>query len=223
MIDWIGAVLLGVAIGLIVNILANVVPGIGRPSEEERGTWRRIRFWVMGAGVVLAYLTLFEPQNLILAPLSADLTRLLAPLYLAIFLLILVIDIETRRVPNAIVFPTTLLGLVAALLSSSGAFLSALLGGVAGFLLFLIIMMMRPGAMGAGDVKLAGMLGVLLGFPSILPALVTGVLAGGIGAFLLIAFRRTQLRATMAYAPYLVLGATVVLWQGPAIIRWWFW
>jgi leader peptidase (prepilin peptidase) / N-methyltransferase len=65
------------------------------------------------------------------------------------------------------------------------------------------------GGLGMGDVKLAGMLGFLLG-EKVLPALFIGTIAGGaVGAYLLT--RSSARRATMAYGPYLALGGVLVI------------
>lgn len=213
MTEWMILTTIGLVSGLGVNILADVVPGIGRPGyrvETER--WPR-RIAVLAAGFPLAGLAL-AGEPLASWPGNPRAGQLLASVYLAAFLLILVIDIEHRRVPNLIVYPLALGGLLVALLSSPATLGTALLGGLAGYTLFRIIALVRPGGMGEGDVKLAGLLGILLGFPHILSALVLGILAGGVGALLLLATRRTGFRGTMAYAPYLVCGAAIVLLGG---------
>jgi leader peptidase (prepilin peptidase)/N-methyltransferase len=65
-----------------------------------------------------------------------------------------------------------------------------------------------------GDVKLAGMLGFLLGW-KVLPALFVGAVAGGVVAGILLT-RASGRRATMAYGPYLALGgAAVILFSHP--------
>ena len=124
---------------------------------------------------------------------------------------IMLVDFQTRRIPNALVL--ALLGWAAVQLVWPGqlslrdAGLGLLVGGGSFFLLALI----GRGAMGIGDVKLAAALGALLGYPLILPALLGGVLAGGIGAVALLVTRRAGRKDSMAYGPYLALGAWLVL------------
>jgi leader peptidase (prepilin peptidase) / N-methyltransferase len=67
-----------------------------------------------------------------------------------------------------------------------------------------------PG-MGMGDVKLAAVIGAVVGFPLVFTALILGVLVGGVAAALLLVSRRIDRRGTMAYAPYLVVGVALVL------------
>ena len=66
------------------------------------------------------------------------------------------------------------------------------------------------GGLGMGDVKLAGMLGFLLG-NAVLPALVLGVFAGGVWSAILLGTGRAGLRSTIAYGQFLALGGAVAI------------
>ncbi len=84
-------------------------------------------------------------------------------------------------------------------------------GGAAGLGLFLVLALIQRRGMGMGDVKLAGMIGLLLGYPEVLNALLLGILLGGIVAAGLLIARRVSRRGTIAYAPFLSAGAIVTL------------
>jgi leader peptidase (prepilin peptidase) / N-methyltransferase len=73
-----------------------------------------------------------------------------------------VCDIRERRLPNALTLPwaAVILGVAAA----AGRGMPALFGGVALFALYLIVHLLAPAAMGAGDVKLAIGVGALTGW-----------------------------------------------------------
>ena len=75
---------------------------------------------------------------------------------------------------------------------------------------FLIALIGR-GKLGAGDVKLAGVIGLMLGFPAAITALVIGIFLGGAAAIILLLTRRAGRKSSFAYAPYLALGALVML------------
>ena len=68
--------------------------------------------------------------------------------------------------------------------------------------------------MGMGDVKLAGLIGLATGLGGVLIALSVGILIGGAAAVILLIYHRFDRQATMAYAPYLVMGAWVALYFG---------
>ena len=62
-----------------------------------------------------------------------------------------------------------------------------------------------------GDVKLAGVIGLTTGLPGAIVAVTVGILAGGVAALAILVLTRFRRGVTMAYAPYLVLGAWVAL------------
>ncbi|MEZ4634592.1 MAG: A24 family peptidase [Caldilineaceae bacterium] len=140
--------------------------------------------------------------------------------YLALLSLITVIDLEQRRVPNLLVGPAAIVALSAAALQSPQMLLSAIFAGGIGFVGFLLIGLIRPGAMGGGDIKLAGLIGLITGLPYVVAALVIGVLAGGIGAAIFMITGRVKRTGSIAYAPYLCAGAVIVLLHGAQIVAW---
>lgn len=138
---------------------------------------------------------------------------LLAWAYVAFFLVVLVIDLEHRRVLNIMLLPAVGVALLGSLLPGTPSLPGALLGGAVGFGLFLLVHIVGRGRMGAGDVKLAGVIGLMVGHPAVWTALVIGIILGGVAAIILLASRSATLRSTMAYAPYLAIGALIALWQ----------
>lgn len=152
------------------------------------------------------------------AEVVAGILQLLAFLFLAaISVALAVIDVETHRLPNAIVLPAypvgfALLGAAYVLSADAAALLTGLASAGAFVVLYAIPAFVRPGAMGMGDVKLAGVLGLFLGFlgvPSALVGLIGGFVLGGIaGLALLLAGR--GLKAKLAFGPWLLAGA----WAG---------
>jgi len=132
-------------------------------------------------------------------------------LYAVTLLAILVIDLEHRRVLNVMLAPAAVSALLISLLPGYPDPLQALLGGAIGLGAFALLALIGRGAMGAGDVKLAGVIGLMTGAPLVVPALVSGVILGGVAALLLLVTRRAGRKSSMAYAPYLALGTIIVL------------
>lgn len=130
-----------------------------------------------------------------------------------------VIDLETRRVLNVMLAPAAVFALCAGFWLGRPSLPSILGGGVVGFLLFWGLyvigrLMYGPGALGFGDVKLAGVIGLMAGYPGVMQALLLGALLGGAGAIFLLATRRARWSSASAYAPYLAAGAMLALWAG---------
>jgi leader peptidase (prepilin peptidase)/N-methyltransferase len=211
----------GLFAGGVVNWLADLLPQMGPQARNGKATtpMDSRRWWV----VMLASVGIFLYVGAVSAPLVVGMSvngSLPLYLYLALFLLIATIDLEHRRVLNIVLAPLALGSLCLAALQSPSALGGALLSGVGGFILFFAINLMRPGAMGAGDVKLAGVIGLIVGFPAFIVALVIGVIAGGVGASILMVAGRVSRKGTLAYAPYLSLGAAIALLHGSQILAW---
>ena len=106
------------------------------------------------------------------------------------------IDMQTRRVPNALTLSLAAAGASIAALGWGHVGLSA---SIAGLLVGLGLMLPGHllGATGAGDVKLFGAVGTLLGPSGIMFAFIYTALSGGVLA-LLVAARRRRMRRTLA-------------------------
>jgi leader peptidase (prepilin peptidase) / N-methyltransferase len=136
-------------------------------------------------------------------------------LYAAFLLTVLVIDFEQRRVLNIMLAPAAVVVLAISLLPQTPTLESALMGGATGLGLFVLVYFLSRGHLGMGDVKLAGLIGLMLGYPAVMSALVIGIILGAAAALFLLAARKATRSSTMAYAPYLALGALAAMW--------WYW
>jgi leader peptidase (prepilin peptidase)/N-methyltransferase len=155
--------------------------------------------------------------------LPAALLVLAAFLYLgAISVALALIDLDTHRLPNRIVLPAypvaAVLLIAAALFAREPERLvPALLGGLALFGLYLLMAIAYPGGMGFGDVKLAGVLGLYLGWLG-WDALAVGAFAafllGGLFSLVLVALRRAGMRSGIPFGPWMIAGAWVGILVG---------
>jgi leader peptidase (prepilin peptidase)/N-methyltransferase len=117
-------------------------------------------------------------------------------------------DILTRRILNVVLLPASLAVIVVRAVFAPGAILESVVAGAIAFTVFLVVALASRDGIGMGDVKLAGFLGLLLG-RAVLGALLAGCVAGGIAAILLLVTRSAKRRSTIAYGPYLSLGAAI--------------
>lgn len=130
---------------------------------------------------------------------------------------VLVIDLETRRVLNVMLLPAAVFAVAAGLWLGQPTVASMLGGAAVGFGLFWCLyvlgrMKYGRGALGFGDVKLAAVIGLMTGYPNVLNALIIGATLGGAAALILLLTRRAGWKSTTAYAPYLAAGAMLALW-----------
>lgn len=115
-------------------------------------------------------------------------------------------DYERHLLPNRLMYPTLAAAAALSWVWPGRAGADALLGGALGFAILFVLAVVFPG-FGFGDVKLAGLLGLLAGASNTIPALLIGMVAGGVASAVLLAGRRISRRTAIAYGPYLILGA----------------
>jgi len=93
---------------------------------------------------------------------------------------------------------------------------------VAGGFFLLIFLISKGRAMGFGDVKLAVLMGLLLGLPNVLVALFLAFFIGAIICVILMAFQKKGLKSEIPFGPFLILGTFIALFWGEQIIQWYF-
>lgn len=125
------------------------------------------------------------------------------------------IDLKSRRVPNRLVYPAIVLALLFQAFVSPQALAEAAVGGGMAFLIFYLTAWLRPGDLGGGDIKLATLIGIGFGFPRVVWALLVGAGVGAAVAVSLILILRRDAKSGIPYAPFLCLGAWVALVYNP--------
>ena len=137
----------------------------------------------------------------------------------SIFILVLVqvifFDFEHRLILDRVIFPAMLLALAVSVFNQP--WWAGLATGIAAGLLFLLLALagsalFKTEALGFGDVKFAAFMGLLLGPLPTIQGLFYGVFIAGVVAIGLVIWKRTM-KQTIAYGPYLALGALIVLFQ----------
>jgi leader peptidase (prepilin peptidase) / N-methyltransferase len=149
-----------------------------------------------------------------------------AYLYLAaIAVALTLIDLDVRRLPNAIVLPSYVVGAALLLLPAVAAgewdaYLRALLGALALFALYFALAFAYPAGMGFGDVKLAGVLGLYLGWlgwGELAVGAFLGFLLGGAWGVALLVARRASRKSAIPFGPFMLGGALVAVFVGGSV------
>lgn len=125
------------------------------------------------------------------------------------------IDISVQRLPDALTLPAypvliVLLALATLAGHHAGALVRALAGGVALAAVYLVLGLVRPGQLGGGDIKLAGLAGLALGWlgwPALLAGAALGFALSTVVSLGLLAARRITLRSQICFGPFLLGGA----------------
>jgi len=143
----------------------------------------------------------------------------LAMLFACLFIIILVIDIEHRLILNRVVYPSIALAFLVQILTPNGGIISAVIGGVTGAGILLLLVLLFPGGMGMGDVKLAALIGLLVGFPQVFIALLICFVSGGAVAGGLLLARLKGRKDPIPLAPFLIAGLITTVFYGEEIMK----
>ncbi|MFH1560260.1 MAG: prepilin peptidase [Chloroflexota bacterium] len=144
----------------------------------------------------------------------------IALVYASILLAVSIIDLEHQLILNVVVYPAMPLALALSLLWPDPTIARASLGLVVGVAAVSLPFLVYRQGMGMGDVKLGGLIGLMVGYPHVLVALLLAVIAGGLIATLLLVFRIKGRKDAIPFGPFMAAGALVTLLWGQAILDW---
>jgi leader peptidase (prepilin peptidase)/N-methyltransferase len=138
--------------------------------------------------------------------------------FVAALIALAFIDLDHRILPNAIVYPLTVYGIVAAAVVDTSDLPEHLIAGAGAFLFLLIAVIIYPAGMGMGDVKLGGTMGVFLGL-SVIPAMLVSFLTGTIvGVGIMVREGASARKKAVPFGVFLALGGIVGVLVGPDLI-----
>ncbi len=154
-----------------------------------------------------------------------------------VFLVIIFIDWEHKLILNKVTYPMAVVALVILAFDSLSrgsltpgnlsflpldkpGILSGVIGGAVGLGFFLLIFLINPRGMGLGDVKLAGLIGLVTGWPLVIVALLIGILIGGLAAIVLLSLKLKGRKDVIPYGSFLAIGPIITLFWGMDIFRW---
>jgi len=149
--------------------------------------------------------------------------------FLWVLVALSLIDLETKLLPNRIVYPSlavgvVLLGTAAAAGPGIGAWVRALEAGAVSAAVFFVIALISPAGMGMGDVKLAGLIGLYLGYLSwgrVFAGFFLSFVAGALVGIALMVAGRAGRKTQVPFGPFLALGAILATLFGGPILRAW--
>ncbi|MEU4526446.1 prepilin peptidase [Amycolatopsis sp. NPDC024027] len=242
----VAAAVLGLLVGSFLNVVIHRVPrgeSVVRPPSHCPGCGQTIKTrhnvpvfgWLVlrgrcagcGARISVRY-PLVEFGTAVLFALLAlrlDPPDLPAFLYFgAIGLALALIDLDCRRLPDAIVLPSY--PVLALLLTASAwwrgdwwSLARAGIGGAALFGFYLVLALAYPAGMGFGDVKLAGLLGGILAYlswPALLIGAFGGFLLGAVAGVVVLATGRGGRKTALPFGPFMIAAALLAIFAaGP--------
>lgn len=141
----------------------------------------------------------------------------------SIFCAIFFIDIKYLLIPDSLLVSAILPAIILHGIVGTPWYIP-LLSSLGAFLFFFILFMVTKGrGMGFGDVKFAGVLGLLLGFPTTIVALYCAFVTGAVISLLLLVMKKKKLRgAIIPFGPFMIIGLGIgVLW-GDTLLQFFF-
>ncbi|NLE74774.1 MAG: prepilin peptidase [Actinobacteria bacterium] len=237
-----GSFLLGLVIGSFLNVVIHRVPlrqSLVRPGSHCPHCAHSIRWydnipvlsWLIlrgrcrdcGAQIGIRY-PLVEVLTAALFTLGAlaagwELRLLLLWGFFAVLVVVTFIDIDHMLILNRVVIPAGALGLAASIALVPSRWWEYLISGCGAALFLFLIALLWPGGMGLGDVKLALLLGFVLGAKVIVAMFAAFLLGGVVGISLLAGGRRSR-KDKIPFGPFLALGGIIGSLVGDHILVW---
>jgi leader peptidase (prepilin peptidase)/N-methyltransferase len=149
--------------------------------------------------------------------------------FLWVLIALSLIDLETKLLPNRIVYPSIVAGVVLITIAAvAGPGIDAwgrALGGMAlSAAAFFVIALIAPAGMGMGDVKLSALIGLCLGYVSwgrVFVGFFLAFLAGAVVGIGLMVAGRAGRKTAIPFGPFMALGAIIATLFGGPIIDFW--
>ncbi len=138
----------------------------------------------------------------------------------SVLLVMSVIDMDTKEIPNRLVLILLVLGVVNVIINPSITIIKAAVGFFAVSVPMLFIALLTGGGMGGGDIKLMAAIGVFLGWSDVLAAFFIACFFAGLIGMLLILVKKKTRKDMIPFGPFLAVGILAVIFFGQDIIAW---
>lgn len=141
---------------------------------------------------------------------------------ITLFLIVIfVYDLLHSIIPDEMVYPAIIIALIYLVIGNMANFKLALISALIGGGFFIILYLLGKGKwMGFGDVKLGVLMGLLLPYPKILPALFIAFVLGTIVGLILIVFKKKTIKSEVPFGPFLIIGTYFAIFYGDKILNW---
>jgi len=132
----------------------------------------------------------------------------------SVLIAIFVSDLRYQTIPDKIVYPAIGLAFIWSVVS--GWWLVVGVGAAAAGFFLLLVLLTRGKGMGLGDVKLAGLMGLVLGWPKIVIALYLSFLTGAVVGVILVLSRKKRFGEHIPFGPFLAGATWISIFWGEA-------
>ncbi|SFB25009.1 leader peptidase (prepilin peptidase) / N-methyltransferase [Lentibacillus halodurans] len=151
-----------------------------------------------------------------------DFELITALILMSLLVIILVSDIRYMLIPNSILLFFFPLLVLARFIRPLDTWWSSIAGAFAGVLIIAIVILVSRGGMGAGDMKLFGLLGIVLGFEKTLLALFLSCMIGAVIGLVLLLLKVIDRQQPVPFGPYIVIASIITYFHGDILLGWYF-
>ncbi|WP_174614036.1 prepilin peptidase [Virgibacillus ihumii] len=140
----------------------------------------------------------------------------------SMLMIIFVSDLHYMLIPNRILLFFLPIFIVLRIFQPLNPWWDAVAGGLTALVLLAVIIIVSRGGMGGGDMKLFGLLGIVLGTEKVLLAFFLATLIGALFGGILLLFKIVGRKQEVPFGPYIIVGALLAYFYGNEIIVWYF-
>ncbi|WP_175615026.1 prepilin peptidase [Piscibacillus halophilus] len=177
---------------------------------HTRISWTYPFFEVLTAGLFI--LAFFH--------IGFQLELLMAWIFVSLLIIITITDVHYQLIPNRILLFFLILIVPLRLMIQTDPWYDAFLGGIVGFGLLFLIALLSKGGMGGGDIKLFGVIGLVLGLQGTLITLFLATLLGAFIGCILMLFGKVKKGVPFAFGPFIAAAAIITYFYQDGLIEW---
>ncbi|MCT2537947.1 prepilin peptidase [Aquibacillus koreensis] len=147
--------------------------------------------------------------------------ELITALFLTSLLAIIIVsDLKYMLIPNQVLLFFLPFLIVCRIFSPLDPWWSPIVGALIGYLLLALIIIVSRGGMGGGDMKLFGVLGIVLGYKGVLLAFFFSTLYGTVIGAILLSLKIVERKKPIPFGPFIVFGSLTAYFFGDALVHW---
>jgi prepilin signal peptidase PulO-like enzyme (type II secretory pathway) len=140
-------------------------------------------------------------------------------LIICFLIVIFVYDLKHYLIPNKVVYPAIVIALAYRFFEKS--FVNPLAAALLAAGFFLSLVLVSKGQwMGLGDVKLVGLMGLVLGWPNILFALFLSFIFGALVGLALVLSGKKTIKSQIPFGPFLAGATILIIVYGQYLTNW---
>ncbi|WP_088050859.1 prepilin peptidase [Virgibacillus dakarensis] len=151
-----------------------------------------------------------------------NLELIVAILLISMLVIILVSDITYLLIPDKVLLFFLPIFIIIRIIQPLDPWWSPIVGTIVAVVMITAVIIASRGGMGAGDMKLFGVLGVILGTNKVILAFFLSCITGATIGMALILFKRISRQQLVPFGPFIVVAAVITYFYGDSLLNWYF-